>query len=345
MHIQNQVDVIVLNWNGNQIIRSCLDSLLAQDYPAFNLIVVDNGSEDGSLEMIKRDYSGRLRIIENGRNLGFAGGCNVGMRAAKGEFILLVNSDARLEKNWITEAVQALRAEPKAGMCAGKIYFEGKKNILENTGHVVYRDGLGRGRGRLEEDRGQYDNLPTIFCPNGCAALYRRELMERIGMFDEAFFAYADDIDVGFRGRLIGYECVYAPSAVAYHHLSASFGMLSPLKAFLLERNRLWVLIKCFPLPHLLRAPFYTFQRYVLHIYGMLRNKGPAAHYVEKLSTLSLMWIACKVYLSTAWHLFYLLGERRKVMKTCVVSSAEFEVWMREYGLTAREVALNEISY
>lgn len=343
--IKGQVDAIVLNWNGNEIIKTCLDSLLAQDYEQVNIVVVDNGSEDGSLQLVKDLYEGQLTIIENGANLGFAGGCNVGMRASEGEFIVLVNSDARLEPNWVTESVAAMSDDPKIGMSACKIYFEGKKNIIENTGHVVYRDGLGRGRGRLEEDLGQYDKGKYIFCPNGCAAIYRRELMEKIHMFDEAFFAYADDIDVGFRGRLMGYECVYTPKAIAYHHLSASFGMLSPLKAFLLERNRLWVLIKCFPFKHLCKAPLYTLARYLLTIYGMIVKKGPAAHYVEKLSTLSLMWIACKVYLSTIWNLFYLLKERRKVMRDKTTSDEEFDEWMRLYGLSAREVALNEISY
>ncbi len=345
MTVPGMVSVIVLNWNGKRIICDCLDSLLRQTYKPLEIIVVDNGSKDGSLEMIREKYGSRFVILENGCNLGFAEGCNVGIRKAQGEFIVLVNSDATLKEDWTEEMVKAVRKDPQTGMVAGKIYFAGREGILENTGHVVFRDGMARGRGRLERDKGQYDKMDRIFCPNGCAALYRKAIMEEAGLFDAEFFAYADDIDVGFRIRMLGYECVYAPQAIAYHELSGSFGMLSPLKAYLLERNRLWVLIKCFPLPHLAIAPFYTIQRYCYHLYGMLRKKGPAAHYAEKISTFSLMWIALKVYLSTLRHLPYLLRERRKVMKKCRISIEEFECWLRLYGMTAREVALNEISY
>jgi len=339
------VSAIVLNWNGKRIIRDCLDSLLRQTYKPLEIIVVDNGSKDGSLEMIKETYRSGFLILENSCNLGFAEGCNVGIRKAQGEFIVLVNSDATLKENWAEEMVRAVQKDSQIGMVAGKIFFTGREGVLENTGHVVFRDGMARGRGRLEKDKGQYDKIDRIFCPNGCAALYRKAVMEEAGLFDAAFFAYADDIDVGFRIRMLGYECVYAPQAIAYHELSGSFGMLSPLKAYLLERNRLWVLIKCFPLPHLAIAPFYTIQRYFYHFYGMLRKQGPAAQYAAKISKLSLIGIALKVYFSTVWHLPYLLMERRKVMRKCKISVAEFENWLRVYGMTAREVALNEISY
>ncbi len=339
------VSMVVLNWNGKNMICDCLDSLLQQSYPSIEIIVVDNDSKDGSLAMVKEKYGTRLEIIENGRNLGFAEGCNVGIRKSRGEFIVLVNSDATLREDWVAEMLNVVQKNPQIGMAAGKIYFAGREGVIENTGHIVYRDGMARGRGRLEKDSGQYDKSDRIFCPNGCAAIYRKVVMEEAGLFDAEFFAYADDIDVGFRIRMLGYECAYVPRAIAYHELSGSFGMLSPLKAYLLERNRLWVMIKCFPLPHLIAAPFYTIKRYFYHFYGILCKQGPAAHYVEKISVFSLMGIALKVYFSTLFHLPYLLRERGLVMKRCRISIKEFESWLRLYGMTAREVALNEISY
>lgn len=342
---QGIVSAIVLNWNGKDVIFDCLDSLLRQQYPQKEIIVVDNGSIDGSLAMIQKRYGTALRIIQNRKNLGFAEGCNVGIRASRGEFVMLLNSDATVEENWMKEMVEALNHHPEAGMAAGKIYFYGRDKILENTGHIIYRDALGRGRGRLEKDSGQYDQTKDVFCPNGCAAFYRRRMMDEIGGFDRCFFAYADDIDVGFRGRLRGYECLYVPSAVAYHRLSASFGMLSPFKAYLVERNRLWVLLKCFPLRPLLLSPFYTLYRYLYHFYGVLRHKGPASRYVEKISIFSLIGIALKVYLSTFVYLPYLLFQRFKIRTRVKVSSKQFEEWLRRYGMTAKEVALNEISY
>jgi len=342
---KGMVSVVVLNWNGKDVIADCLDSLLAQDYESREIIVVDNDSRDGSLEMIESKYGLKIMIMRNARNFGFAGGCNVGIRMARGEYVALLNSDAVADPNWMTEMVRAIEKDGKCGMVAGKIYFKGDGKLIENTGHIIFRDGLGRGRGRLEVDEGQYDAEETIFCPNGCAALYRKKMLDEIGMFDELFFAYADDIDVGFRGRLLGYECRYTPKAVAHHCLSESFGMLSPLKAFLVERNRMWVIIKCFPIRALLLAPCYTFARYAYTLYGLLRGKGPAAQYVEKISLLNLAAVAFKAYLSTLWHLPYLLMQRFKVRGQTRTDKKDFDAWMRDYGMSAKEAALNEISH
>ncbi len=343
--IPGLVSVIVLNWNGKEVIFDCLDSLLVQTYPQKEIILVDNGSCDGSLEMIREKYPQGIKIIVNPENLGFAGGCNVGMHASQGEWIALINSDSTVEKNWIEEMVKGIRKSVSIGMAACKIYFWGKDKILENTGQTISRDGLGRTRGRLEKDEGQYDHRSAVLCPSGCAALYRRTMLEQTGFFDEKFFAYADDIDIGLRGRLAGYKCFYIPDAVAYHKLSASFGLLSPLKAFLVERNRLWVVIKCFPLPHLLAAPFYTVTRYFFHLYGIFGHKGPAAQYVKKISLGSLLLIMVRVYLSTLWNLPHLLKERSCIMKKTKTTTRQFELWLEQYGITSRQAALNEISY
>ncbi|MBU9889686.1 MAG: glycosyltransferase family 2 protein [Candidatus Omnitrophica bacterium] len=341
---QPLVSVIVLNWNGKDVIFECLDSLLRQTYESVEIILVDNGSTDGSLELIQERYDASLKIIVNPTNVGFAEGCNVGIRASRGELIALVNSDATLEGSWIEEMVKGMH-DPSVGMCASKIYYYGKPGLIENTGQTITRDGLGRTRGRLERDEGQYDSNAEVFCPSGCAGLYRKEMLEKIGLFDGLFFAYADDIDVGLRGRLLGYRCQYMPGAIAFHKLSASFGLLSSFKAYLVERNRLWVLIKCFPLGHLLRAPGYTLTRYFYHFYGIFRRQGPAAQFLKKASFFSLVWVAVKVYLSTLWHLPYLLKERGRIRRLRQVPSREFEQWLTRFGMTSKEAALKELSF
>ncbi len=339
------ISAIVLNWNGKDVIVACLESLLAQTYLSKEIIIVDNGSVDGSLEMIRSRYAGRIQLIENGNNLGFAEGCNVGIRAAQGEFIALVNSDSVLSPNWMVEMEKGIQLSPKIGMCACKIYFLKYKGVIENMGQTISRDGFGRTRGRLEKDTGQYDKRRAVFCPSGCAALYRRKMLDKCGLFDEKFFAYADDIDIGLRGRLMGYVCHCISTAVAYHHLSASFGLLSPLKAFLLERNRLWVVIKCYPLPHLLASPFHTLMRYWYHFIGIFQKRGPAAQYVKKISVFSLAWIMVKVYLSTLYHLPHLLKERREIQKKRKATTRQFELWMKYYGVNSKDTALNELSF
>lgn len=344
MAIQNLVSSIVLNWNGKKIILPCLESLFAQTYPQQEIIAVDNHSTDGSLELIQQTYGSKLKLIRNPKNLGFAEGVNIGIRHSQGEFIALLNSDAAAKENWLEELIKAMSRSQSIGMGASKIYLAGRDKVLDNTGEVISRDGLNRARGRLEIDRGQWDRSQEVFCPSGCAALYRRQMLEEIGLFDKHFFAYGEDLDIGLRGRLLGWRCVYVPTAVVYHKLSSSTGLVSPLKAYYVERNRLWVLLKCFPLPHLLVSPFYTLRRYFYTLYGMLSGKGPASSYTKHFSALSLFLILIKTHLSTLWFLPYLIGQRIKLQKKSKVSSKEFGSWLKTYGIDEKQAALNELA-
>ena len=338
------ISTVVLNWNNKNVIEACLDSLISQTYPHHEILVVDNGSQDGSLELIKLKYSSKLQIVENSRNLGFAEGVNIGIKHSQGEFIALLNSDAVVRDNWLEELLKGISRSESIGMAASKIYFAGKENILDNTGAVISRDGLGMGRGRLEKDVGQYDSCEEVLCPSGCAALYRRQMLEEAGGFDQHFFAYGEDLDIGLRGRLLGWRSVYVPAAVVYHKLSSSTGLVSPLKAYYVERNRLWVLLKCFPLPHLLVSPYYTFRRYFYILYGMLSGKGPASSYLKRSSALSLLFILIKAYFSTLYFLPYLIGQRIKLQRKRKVTSKEFGEWLKIYGINEKQAALNELA-
>jgi GT2 family glycosyltransferase len=337
------VSTVVVNWNGKSVIADCLESLIVQTYQSHEIIVVDNGSTDGSLEAVQERYWSRIVLVENGTNLGFAEGVNVGIKSAKGEFIALLNSDACADKNWIAEMENGMNRSDRFGMIACKIYREGGRNLLDNTGEVMTRDGLGRGRGRLEKDLGQFDSSASVLCPSGCAALYRRKMLDEIGLFDAHFFLYAEDIDAGLRGRLAGYDCVYVPAAVVEHKFSASSSPVSDLKAYYVERNRLWIVIKCFPLSDLLLSFFYTKLRYVYHALGILKGKGPAARYAEKSSAFKLLFLLMKAYASTCFHLPRLISERKRVRRQSVVTAREFRSWLRSYGMSVREAALKEL--
>ena len=342
--IKDLVSTIVLNWNDKEYIFDCLESLLAQTYSPQEIILVDNGSTDGSLPMLKEKYGSSINIICNAKNLGFAGGVNAGIYVARGEYIALLNSDAVAKENWIEELVAGMRRRNSVGMCASKIYLAGRQGILDNTGEVICRDGLARGRGRLEKDEGQYDNQEETLCPSGCAALYRRKMLEEAGWLDNHFFAYAEDIDIGLRGRILGYACVYIPTALVHHHFSASSGMVSALKAFYVERNRLWVALKCFPMRYLAISPFYTALRYFYHLYGLWRRQGPAFHYVKKFSSIGLFLILIKGYLSTLIFCPYLIRERIKLRRKSRTNLEEFGRWLRDYGISPREAALSELA-
>lgn len=333
--------MIVLNWKSKDFIEDCLDSLLAQTTKNLEIILVDNGSKDGSLPILKNKYPS-LIIVENPENLGFSHAINQGIGKSSGEWIGLLNSDATVEKNWLEEMLKAALADSKTGMAACKIYLMDRKNILDNTGEVVTRDGMGQGRGRLQEDRGQFDSNASVLCPSGCAGLYKKSMLEEIGFFDSRFFAYGEDIDIGLRARMAGYEAVYAPRAVAHHRLSASSGRLSTTKAYLLERNRLWVVLKCFPARYLLTSFFYTFCRYVFIVYGLLARKGKGAAFSKSSSHGNLLLQLLKAYGSTLVNLPYLMKQRSAFRQRIKTSPREFGEWLKLHGISVKQAALKE---
>ena len=336
------VSVIVVNWNGKEYLGECLRSLRAQTFSDFEVILVDNGSTDGSVEYVQGNFAGWARILKNDQNEGFAGGNNRGIREASGKYIVLLNNDAQADDRWLEELVKIAEENPQVGMLAGKIYLQEKSKILDNAGHLIYPDGLNRGRGRLEVDHGQYEKLEEVLFPSGCAALYRRTMLEEIGLFDEDFFAYGDDTDIGLKGRLAGWKCLYVPRAVVYHRYSQSSGSYSPLKAFYVERNRVWIAVKYFPLSLLLKSPFYTFWRFILQGYGALTGRGAAGKFSQEHSRWQLLRILVKAYVSAIQGLPKMWKKRKEMKKLTRVNRAEILNWFNRFGISAREISLKE---
>jgi GT2 family glycosyltransferase len=337
------VSVIVVNWNGKAVIEDCLLSLTQQTYSPLEIIVVDNGSKDSSVTLIQEKFGAVIHLVQNSINLGFAGGNNVGIRVSRGKYILLLNNDATADPRWVEELVKVAESDPGIGMCASKIYSFDEPGILDSAGGLlIYRDGLSRGRGRLERDQGQYDCVEEVLLPSGCACLYRRKMLDQIGLFDEDFFAYSDDTDLGLRGRIAGWRCVYVPTAIAFHRYSASAGRYSPLKAFLAERNRVWVAIKNFPLPALILSPLFTLWRLFLHVYALLRKRGVTGRFTERYTTRSLFLTILKAYGSAIVHLPKMWTKRKLILRTRKVSGSVIYSWLRIYKITAWELAFKE---
>jgi len=334
--------VVVVNWNGRDILEPCLRSLEAQRFRDFEVILVDNGSGDGSVGMVRERFPWVAEIIENRENLGFGVANNQAIVRARGRYIVLLNNDAEADADWLGSLVEAVEADPRVGMCASKILNFDRRDVIDNTGHLIYRDGLNRGRGRLETDRGHYDLAREALFPSGCAALYRKSMLDEIGLFDDTFFAYGDDTDLGLRGRLAGWECVFVPGARVYHRYSATTGQYSPTKAFLVERNRVWVAVKVLPLPMLLVSPAYTLARFALQAYGALTGKGAAGRYTSEFSALSLLGVLCRAYGAALAGLPHALRERRRILGGKKVADTEIRRWFREHGISVREIALKE---
>ena len=340
-----RVSVIVLNWNGMPYIEECIESVLKQTMRDFELIVADNGSSDGSLELLKDRFAGRVKLLENGRNLGYAAGNNRAIETARGDWIALLNNDATPDRFWLQRLMDAVEKEERVGrvgMVASKILFYDRRDVIDNTGHLIYPDGLNRGRGRLERDAGQYDGRREALFPSGCAALYRREMLSEIGLLDEDFFAYGEDADLGLRGRLFGWRCIYAPKAMVYHRYSAGAGAYSELKAYHVERNRIWVLAKNFPTRMILLSPFYSFLRYLFQAYGALTAKGAAGEFVRSEGKSKLLLVLFRALKDAGWGLGKMIRKRHQIMSLARISDSEMAQLLKAHRISLRQIALTE---
>jgi GT2 family glycosyltransferase len=336
------VSAIVLNYNGRGYVEDAVASLVGQPVAGLEVVVVDNGSSDGSDLVLERRFGSGIRLMRTGRNLGFGAGNNVGIRASHAPFLVLLNNDAVAAPGFVGELLAAVEADEHVGMVAAKVLLQGPPNRIDTAGHLLYPDGLNRGRGRLEEDRGQYDGCRTALFPSGAAALYRRAMLAEIGLFDESFFLYGEDADLGLRGRVAGWSCAFAPRAVAYHHYSRTAGSYSSLKAFHVERNRALVLFKVFPPGLIALSPAYTAARLALQAWGALTGRGAAGRLASQRSFLHLVALTLRAYASALGLLPRVLRERWRARRSRRLSTSMFLRLLDEHRLSVAEAALKD---
>ncbi len=246
----SKVSVIVVNWNGATLLAACLRSLSAQTYRDFEIIVVDNGSEDRSAINVAHAFS-QVTLVALGENSGFAGGNLAALRIANGEFLALVNNDTRVEPYWLEKLIQPMLHNSALGICASKIIIEGSGKI-DSIGTAVTTAGVGFNC-TAREHSDSHEAFAPVFGACGAAALYRGRMLEEIGFFDKDFFLYDEDTDLSFRAQLAGWKCVYVPTAVVYHIGHATTGRLSDTHVYYHTRNLEFVWIKNMPLGLMLR--------------------------------------------------------------------------------------------
>lgn len=272
-----KVSVIILNWNGKRFLDDCLTSLAAQTFRDFETVLVENGSSDGSADYVRERFPW-VKLLALDQNLGFAGGNNRGLLACSGEYIVTLNNDTRVEASFLAELVAAADADRGIGMVAAKMLNFHESGCLDSVGIGAATNGLGGNIGVNERDAGQYDTPAPVFGPCAGAALYRRAMLDEVGFFDPDFFAYYEDLDLAWRGRLAGWRCVTAPSAVVYHIHSATSGKMSPFTVYQVQRNKWYVMIKNWPaalfMEHLPRILLYDLGGIAL---AVIRGRGGAA--------------------------------------------------------------------
>jgi GT2 family glycosyltransferase len=229
--------------NGAHLLPACLDSLASQSYPNLLVVVADGASTDATAELLAHRYP-KVRLVTLRRNRGFAGNVNAGLRAARGEVLCLLNNDAQADREWVSACVDALALHPSVGSVASKVLYTGGHTI-NSAGDLLCRDGAARQRGNGQPDTPEWDAASEVFGASGGAAAYRRALLEEVGLLDEAFFMYLEDVDLAFRAQLRGWSCHYEPAARVVHRGGASG--VGKLESFYNGRNLIRLLAKDLP--------------------------------------------------------------------------------------------------
>jgi len=308
----NRVAIVVPNWNGADLLRECIDSLLDQTYKDTSIVIVENGSIDSSMDILNK-YGNKIKVLRQEINLGFAGGVNVGIKYALengAEYVGLFNNDAVAKDDWVEKLVKSLDRNPKLGIVTSKILIEGK-GILDSTGDWYTTTGMPFPRGRGETDSGQYDKLTDVFGASGGASLYRVKLFEDVGFFDEDFFAYYEDVDISFRAQLRSWKVMYQPAAIAYHKLSATSSKMGYFAIRQSAKNFWFLYIKNVPYPLSLKYLPSALYRYARMFAARFIKGGAAAFFKGFLQAIVL--IPTKI------------SERRNIQKNKTVSSAYIE--------------------
>ncbi|MBC7924388.1 MAG: glycosyltransferase family 2 protein [Bryobacteraceae bacterium] len=337
-----RISVIVVNWNRRRLLASCLQSLVMQQGVAFEIIVVDNGSSDGSAEeviRIRETAAMPVLLIQNADNRGFCAANNQGIKEARGELIALLNNDAEASPGWLAELGAALDRHPEAGMAASKIVVWDDPSRIDKCGHLIWPDGQNRGRGTGQIDRGQFDREEEVLWPDGCAAMYRSKMLAQIGGFDEDLFAYGDDAELGFRARAAGWSCVYTHHAVVRHHRSATLGLLSSRRLELIERNRVLLAVRHFPLSLLLKNPYWFGLRLFAGLMAALRGRGEAGKYRGLAEKVRLALAMLSGFVQGVLMIPATWTKRRAFMSLRKLSDREITALLFRFRISLRELS------
>jgi GT2 family glycosyltransferase len=305
--------------------------LESQSLADFEVVVIDNSA--ANLASLKWE---RVRVIGNRRNIGFGAAINQAFRASQAPYLAVLNDDAVADPRWLEALVACADAHPRAGMFASQVRMG---QWLDSAGMLIAADGSSKQRGHGEPP-GEFGAAADALFPSGSAAMYRREMLEQIGLFDESFFLYCEDTDLGLRARWAGWECRYVPDAVVEHRYSLSAGAASPLKAYYVERNRLYTIVKNFPARLLWRVVFASALRYCWHLILLAEGRGKAAEFRrEGRSPAWLPLLVFRAHAAALVRLPRLLRERRRIAASRRIAPEAFQRLLALHRISLRQVA------
>ncbi len=299
------ISIVILNWNGKRHLKACLDSIYSQTYQNFEILFVDNASTDDSVDFVKKNYSD-ARILKNNKNYGFAKGNNIGIKKARGKFILILNYDTKLDKNFLNEILKPTN-DGRIGMVSSKILLMDKKKV-DTIGLKLFVSGLAK-------DVKNEKEKSLIVAPSGGAVLYRKKMLDDIKQngeyFDEDYFLYAEDLDLGLRARLRGWNVAYAKNALVLHVHSAAVKKSTSFNQLLGHRNLIWTMIKDFPNSTLLK---YCIPILIMQVADIL-------YYFIKLKPILIL----RIKLSALAGISKMLKKRKLIQGRKKIPPSDFE--------------------
>jgi len=318
---------------AGEVLEACLQALESQTVNEFEVVVIDNSGT--GLVNVSRP---RVRVIANQRNAGFGAAVNQAFRNSTAPYLATINDDAVADPRWLETLLADAEAHPATGMFASEVRLA-ENGTLDSAGMVIASDGSSKQRGHGAPPS-RFAEAREALLPSGSAALYRRAMLDEIGLFDESFFLYCEDTDLGLRARWAGWGCRYVPGAIVEHRYSHSAGRASPLKAYYVERNRLYTIVKNFPAGMLCVAPFASAIRYCWHVIALLSGHGKTAEYRDDgHSAAMLPWLVVRANLAALFRLPALLAARRRIRATRRITSSEFKDLLQRHSITVRQVA------
>lgn len=321
------VSIVIINWNGQQVLPRCIDAVFAQSYTNFETIIVDNASNGSAIEELRPNP--RLEIVRLERNYGFAAANNIGARIARGKWLALLNNDAFPTSDWLAQLLTIAETQPPETFFASRLIQANDPTKLDGEGDVYHVSGMAWRRNHNKDISEAINQIEEIFGACAAAALYPREAFLQVGGFDEDFFSYHEDIDLAFRLRLCGYRCLYIPTAVVAHVGSASSGKRSDFALYYGHRNLVWTFFKDMPSPLLQRyLPWHIMANFFVLFYYSLRGRTR---------------VICKSKLDALRGLKSALAKRKIVQQLCKISPSDLlrvmdQTWSSPYSqLRSRE--------
>lgn len=316
-----KASVIIPNWNGKHLLKTCLVSIQKQTFKNIEIVVVDNGSEDGSADYIRKFFPG-VKIVELDKNYGFAKAVNIGIKASNGKFVVLINNDTEVDKDCIKYLVEAAITHPEVGFVAAKMLDFHRRDIIDSVGDYIDEVGHANNIGLGEKDVPAFNKPDYVFLVTGGGGLFKRDVFERVGFLDENYFAYFEDVDFCLRAQLQGFKGWYEPKAIIYHIHKATSSKNQTLLEYWQFRNMTQTIIKDFPTSILLKK--WRWLKIILVHFNTIFYQLKNGYFWPPI--LADLWII--------FHLPLLLKERKKIQSNIKVSSEYIEGFLAEKEVT-----------